>query len=173
MKIKTNPLSVKKIEEIATKVREHFNISLDTYFPIIEIVEELSNNGTFSLSIDSDSSFADNVYALYYPETNIMSLRESVYNECYEDVYRSNFTVAHELFHFMQAKILNFSFEEVEECESYEDIEWQANEFAAQLLIPSIALSLDTLEIVKTYHVSEEAVLVRKNKILTRNNKIT
>ena len=43
MKTKTNPLAVKNIEEIALRVRQEFNISEDTFFPIIDILEQLKN----------------------------------------------------------------------------------------------------------------------------------
>ncbi len=168
--IKTNPLSVKDIEQIAVKTRNHFNVSLDDAFPIIDIVEDLACKEVFNYIICEDEELKD-AYAKYDVKTNTIIIKESTYNECLDGVYRSNFTIAHEFFHFIQAKILKFDFEEVEKCASYTEIEWQANEFAAQLLIPTKALNLDIQEIINRYKVSEEFVLYRKLKYKKRNRK--
>ena len=168
MKIKTNPLAVKDIEEIALRVRQEFNISEDTFFPIIDILEQLNNEGKLNLEVCEDSFLVDE-YANYNPLTNTITVKESVYNESYSDIYRSNFTLAHEFFHYIQTKVLKFIFIEVDECKNYMDIEWQANEFAAQLLIPTKALTLEVADIVSIYHVSEEAAYYRKYKLKKRS----
>lgn len=163
MKISTTPLSVKNIEEYALNTRKNFNIGLDTFFPVVEILEKLNNSGYFNFVICEKEQML-NKYAYYNVSDNTIYVREDVYNECLDGVYRSNFTLAHEYFHYIQAKELKFNFTEVEECKSYCDIEWQANEFAAQLLIPSYALNLEPEEIARRYHVSLEAAAYRKLK---------
>ena len=95
---------------------------------------------------------------MYNPVDNFIYVKESVLKELEEKEYRANFTLAHELFHFIQCKILGFEFEEVECCKSYEDVEWQANEFAAQLLIPekyALAQNYDVQFIMEKFEVSE------------------
>ena len=52
----------------------------------------------------------------------------------------------------MQAQVLNFKFEEVSEVKSFMDPEWQANEFAAQLLIPEEYFDLPAEELVDKSH---------------------
>ena len=109
MKTKTNPLAVKDIEEIALRVRQEFNISEDTFFPIIDILEQLNNEGKLNLEVCEDSFLVDE-YANYNPLTNTITVKESVYNESYSDIYRSNFTLAHEFFHYIQTQVLKFTF---------------------------------------------------------------
>lgn len=166
---KTNPLSVKDIEELALKVRSHFNIKVDEYFPILSIIEKLDNEGKLYLEIVSDDELRDE-YALYIVESNTIRVKESVYNECYNGEYRSNFTLAHEFFHFMQAKILNFDFFEDDKVKAYCDVEWQANEFAGQLLIPTPYINLDYQELARKFHVSEECALTRQLNAKKRKN---
>ena len=91
-----------------------------------------------------------------------------------EDIigYRSNFTLAHELFHYMQVQVLDFKFEDVDDkVQSYCDPEWQANEFAGQLLLPEKYLDLEADELVERFHVSKECALYRKVKYKKRTKK--
>ena len=130
--IKTNPLSVKDIEKLAMAFREHYQIKKDEYFPVLEIIDKLYEDG----------------------------------------IYRSTFTLCHEFFHYVQSQLLKFEFEEVENCKSYEDIDWQANEFAGQILIPTEYIDYDEEYIQKNFHVSLECVLTRKAKSKKRAKKI-
>ncbi len=168
---KTNPLSVVRIKNLACQTRDYFKIDSNTYFPILPIIERMVVTGKLNLEIVEDESLKE-AYALYDLTQNTIFVRESVYNECYTGEYRSNFTLAHEFFHYIQGQVLNFSFEEVDKTLPYCDPEWQANEYAAQLLIPDSALELSNAEIVSRYHVSLEFVLTRKLKAQKRKNHI-
>ena len=173
---RTNPLTINKIEAIARKTREYFQVSNDSKFPIMEVIGYLFENYVLSLQVleDDNKIFDNDVPAVYNPIDNFIYVKESVLKELEEKEYRSNFTLAHELFHFIQCKILEFEFEDVEYCKSYEDAEWQANEFAAQLLIPTeyaMAQKYDVQFIIEKFEVSEIFANTRRIKCLKRKHK--
>lgn len=162
---KTNPLSVREIEIYANKIRREFNVDVNSYFPIYEILEKLHNDGSLTIQImdDNDSIFVDvNELAKYSPVDNFIYVKEKIIIAYEEKDYRSNFTLAHEFFHYIQHQILEFEFYNVEKCKSYEDPEWQANEFAGQLLIPTAFLELDDDTLCEMFHVTLECVVTRK-----------
>lgn len=169
--VKTNPLSVEKIENLAKKVRENFNISLDCAFPIFEILDKMCVEGLLTIQYmeDDNPMFDDGAVAFYNPIDNFIYIKESLLEDIENNNYRANFTLAHEFFHFIQFKILGFEFEEVENCESFRNVEWQANEFAGQLLIPTSFLSLNDDELSEKFRVSIESVLTRKLYFQKRN----
>ena len=169
--IRTNPLSVKSIENIANEIRNQFGIKIDSYFPILKVLDRLMYQDKLQYQIlgDDDQYLEGNTPAKYSPFENIIYIKESVIKEYDEGEYRSSFTLCHELFHYIQVQMLKFDFIEVESCKNYEDVEWQANEFAGQVLIPTEYIDLDEQEIVEKFHVSIECALIRKIKIKQRN----
>lgn len=171
---KTNPLSIARIKKEADRVRKEFNAPLDSFFPIYEYIQNLYDNGKLDYQIldDDDSMFGENEYAKYDMDNNIIYVKDSVDAEANEDIGRARFTLSHELFHYIQAKVLNFKFEETEDkVEDYKNPEWQANEFAGQLLVPDEYIHLSHEEIMEKFLVSEECALYRKVKAKRRKEK--
>lgn len=172
--IKTNPLSVKDIRSIAASIREQYGIAKDKAFPILEILNQLFYDNYLSIQLltDDDPYLDKNTPAVYNANDNFIYLKESVIEEIENGNYRSNFTLAHEFFHYLQHQVLGFTFEEVETRKTYEDPEWQANEFAGELLLPKKYLEIvDDEYLSKHFQVSLECVLTRKVKDKKRNNK--
>lgn len=163
---KTNPLKIVEIENIANKVRRKFGVSLDSSFPILEVLERLHYSGLLTIQYleDDDPLFEEDTPAKYNHAENYIYVKESVLEELENHEYRANFTLAHELFHYFQCQVLGFKFEEIEKCCCFENPEWQANEFAAQLLIPTkyIVGDCNTKLIADIFNVSESCVLTRK-----------
>ena len=173
--IKTNPLSVKDIRNIASSIREQYGIAKDQAFPILEILKQLFYDNFLSIQLlaDDDSYLDKNTPAVYNANDNFIYLKESVIEEVESGNYRSNFTLAHEFFHYLQHQVLGFTFEEVEERKTYEDPEWQANCFAGELLLPDEYLSNEDNDYLAShFQVSMECVLTRKVKNKKRKNKI-
>ncbi|CDC71371.1 putative toxin-antitoxin system toxin component [Staphylococcus sp. CAG:324] len=169
--IKTNPLSVKDIEELASNLRKEAGITDDVAFPIFDYINELSDKGLLTIQIldNNDSYLEENVPAKYNTIDNFIYIKEQVLDDYENNIYWSNFTLAHELFHYLQSRILNFKFEDVVECKTYEDPEWQANNFAGELLVPKKYLDLDDEELVNRFKVTMECVLTRKVQRKKRN----
>ena len=169
--IKTNPLSVKDIAGIAKRIRTDYNIKEDEAFPILDYLNYLYDNELVGIIIldDNDPYLDKNTPAVYNAFDNFIYLKESVITEVESGNYRSNFTLAHELFHYLQNQILGFTFEEVEDRKTYEDPEWQSNCFAGELLLPTEYLDKDDEYLATHFKVSMECVLTRKVKNKKRN----
>lgn len=115
--------------------------------------------------------FEEDTPAKYNPANNFIYVKESALEELENGEYRANFTLAHEFFHFLQCKVLDFSFCDAEYCPSYADAEWQADEFAGQLLIPSPNVYLDNYDIshiAETFKVSPVCAATGRVKALNR-----
>lgn len=171
--IKTNPLSVKNIERIALELRDEFNVKETEFFPIIKVLDTFFEKNLLSYQIvDNDTKLMDeSCVAIYNAKENFIYIKRSVIEEYEQGIYRSAFTLCHELFHFIQNIALKFEFEECDKCKYYEDVDWQANEFAGQVLIPTKYLALDEETMQKMYHVSLECALTRKAKAKKRLKK--
>jgi len=173
--IKTNPYNVSQIKKVADELRKSYNVPSDTFFPIYDYIMALCDADYLEYQIldDDNKFFAEGEYAKYCGVDNTIYVKDSVDAEVTEQSvigYRSNFTLAHELFHFIQVQVLKFNFENVDEKpQAFCDPEWQANEFAGQLLVPEKYLNLEEEEIMNRFHVSQECALYRKLKYKTRN----
>jgi len=168
--IKTNPLSINNIKTLAKEIRKLYNVKLSEPFPIMEFLDSLVDKNKLTIQVldNNDPYLDEKTLALYNPTDNFIYMKESVLEEYDNKIYRANFTLAHELFHFLQAQVLNFSFEEVEKCEAYEEAEWQANEFAGELLLPYEYINDKDEILSKHFHVSLECVYTKKVNILKR-----
>ena len=162
MKIKTNPLSRKKIENIALNVRKYFNIADDELFPIEQIFEQSEINGLFSIFYCND--LPTNTVSYYDPQLNAFYFNESIFDDIKHGNNRNRFTLCHEFFHFIQAKYLCFNFIETDDdIKPYEDIEWQADNFAGFLLLPTSQLLIYNKDvIIRKFKISQSSYLTRK-----------
>ena len=81
--IKTNPLSVKDIRNIASSIREQYGIAKDQAFPILEILKQLFYDNFLSIQLlaDDDSYLDKNTPAVYNANDNFIYLKESVIQE--------------------------------------------------------------------------------------------
>ena len=83
------------------------------------------------------------------------------------------------MFHYFQCQVLDFRFEEVENCRCFENPEWQADEFAAQLLVPTkyVVGDCDTKLVAEMFNVSESCVVTRKlyyeRRLKRKNEKLS
>ena len=91
---KTNPLKIVEIENIANKVRREFGVSLDSPFPILEVLEKLHYGGLLTIQYkeDDDPMFEENTPAKYNPIDNFIYVKISVLEEVETNEYRANFT---------------------------------------------------------------------------------
>lgn len=113
---------------------------------------------------DNSNELAINEYAKYIPSENIIKIKQSVYDGAVDGNGKDRFTLAHELGHAILHRELALS-----RCDrkpkTYEDPEWQANEFAANVLCPMNEISnKDIFKIAETYGVSLEVAQNQINK---------
>lgn len=163
---KTNPLKIVEIANYANNLRRELGISLDSPFPILDVIDKFHGNGLLTMQCleDDDPLLEEDTPAKYNPADNFIYVKTSVLEELENNEYRANFTLAHELFHYFQCQVFEFEFEEVESCPDFVNAEWQANEFAGQLLVPTkyIVGECDTKMIADKFRVSETCVATRK-----------
>ena len=170
---KTNPLSVKDIEYYANRIRKEFNVDLNSYFPILDFLDYLFESKALSIQyLENDNPLLESdCPAKYSPIDNFIYIKESVLDEYENGIYRAAFTLAHELFHYIQIQVLEMDYIEKDECKPYENADWQANEFAGQLLIPTEYIECPVDFLMRKFRVSEECVLTRKLYASKRQNK--
>lgn len=164
------PLSTLAVKRAALDYRDKNSDCINKY-GVIDVLKVLeAKHKKYVIVPDEELLLAD---AITKANGEIL-IRESVYVQAYYDDYRSRFTIAHELGHavlhapfdgFGQGRdILAYK-------ERYYDSEWQANTFAAELLIPTSTLiylrtegvSLDVIS--KKFMVSKQCLETKINKI--------
>lgn len=133
-----DPLSRKDIREMAYCIRKKFNLENEIYFPIVELMEMLSNSGVFNLEICSKEEMGTK-FGETIPYENTIKIREDIYEKACEGDGFSRATLAHEFFHWLSHSEKNVSLcrkaEDLKNRKAYEDPEWQANCFAGELLV--------------------------------------
>ena len=163
------PKSRNEIKTFANKFRKIFGLNKEARFPIIEFIEWLMPqiDEKFDLEIVEVSELPY-TYAVTYPDESRMVIRRDVYDDVCEDQGRARFTVAHELGHYWYHGDLGFARSE-ERPEAYRDPEWQANVFAAELLIPfELTKDMSVDEIAEKCKVSKQCAKIQYNENLKR-----
>jgi hypothetical protein len=168
-----NPMSRAEIRKIANSIRERFNFT-KLKFPLLEFVE-------FIIPTFIDKDFwleilpvneMPNAYAQAVPEEHKIVLREDVYNEICKGNPRHYFTLAHEVGHYILHKKENILILKLSDPDfssviirKFEEPEWQANTFAAELLVPSELIGdLSVEQIAKSCGVSKQVAAIQLNK---------
>ena len=97
---------------------------------------------------------------------NEMKIRRDVYEGAIIGDGRSRFTLCHELFHYLFHTSENISFARSDEkLPSYLDPEWQANTFAAELMIPiDLVKGMTVSEVVDKCKVSRQCAQIQMKK---------
>ena len=146
---KAKPLSRKAIANIAKSFRKRMNLDGECYFPILEFIENVlpQIDPNFDYEIVDYSELSVGTYALTYPDSSKMIIRKDVYDAACANQGRARFTLAHELWHYLGHESENISFaRSTEKVPAYMDPEWQANTFAAELLIPNYLVNGMTVD---------------------------
>lgn len=146
------------IEDLATKVREHWGIGDK---PIANIVHLLERNGIMVFSVDTDSQKVD-AFCQHRTGRPFIFLGNDK-----QSAFRRQFDGGHELGHIlMHADIDN---QEILSREEIKLMEYQANRFASSLLLPAEAFAktvtstslLHFVELKKYWQVSIGAMIYR------------
>ena len=133
-----HPISRRDIRALTNRIRNLLGLSDDFYFPIVPFIEQVMPMifDGFCYEI-VDTPEMPGRYAEAFPQLNLMRIREDVYINATNDIGRDRFTLAHEVGHFILhgegrvalARIID------ENIPAYRKPEWQANAFAAELMI--------------------------------------
>ncbi|WP_444996699.1 ImmA/IrrE family metallo-endopeptidase [Aliikangiella sp. IMCC44359] len=168
---KVERLNQKNIMQKAASLRgaaQHF-ITLDTgYFDLGEFVCYLLDNNDilFEMQIVEDELTQEEGIAI--PSKNGIAMPDHVFNSLMDNQPRARFTVAHELGHLMLHEQKVYYLNGIDSWHHHEeDSEWQANMFAAHLLIDfEKAKNLKTADQIATqFGVSMEVAMIYMKNI--------
>lgn len=136
MNIRATALSRESIRNLTLKLREKCGMQEQLYFPIVPFIEWVLGDpdNDFDYEIVPASEMGD-TYGTTNTESNIMRIREDVYNGAVAGNPRDRFTLCHELGHFLlhQPQFVSYARGDIP---TYCQPEWQANTFAAELMAP-------------------------------------
>ncbi len=139
---KVAPTSKKKIRDLAETFWRGIN-SPTEQFPIVQMVDvalgqHFGDRYTFALL---DKEYMGDSHGLTEPDQLVMLIRSDVYEGANRGVGRDRFTLAHELGHLFLHGGGRYLQRAAPDAgppthKKYEDSEWQADQFAAELLMP-------------------------------------
>lgn len=161
-----NPISMLSIAKGTKAIRLMNPDFIDSFgrFDVVRYLELVYKN--FKVVEDSE---LPNVYALTLPDGTII-LKQSVYDGAAQGEGRDRFTIAHELGHcFLHLEQAGMAREAQTTDKPYCNSEWQANEFAAQLLLPfsyvKKLVKIPTDKLATIFGVSKQCAEYRKEKL--------
>lgn len=134
--VKVSPLTTKDIRGIANNVRELFNIN-NAYLDIIDLFENKLLDYGVVVDICTKEELGKD-HGLTMPDQGIIRIREDVYIGAHEGKGRDRFTCCHELAHLIMHSGVSFARSQsaANDHRWFEDSEWQANTFAAEIMMP-------------------------------------
>ncbi|MGN0489391.1 MAG: ImmA/IrrE family metallo-endopeptidase [Ruminococcus sp.] len=139
-------------------------IGADTpYFDVCKFIEiDLPKyDATFSYEYVESSDLPENTYAYYDPINNVMKIEQDVYLLASSGNGRHRFTIAHEIGHYFTSDEYGYTRKLAEDIPIYFNPEWQANVYAAELLMPSeMIVNMTVDEIVEKCQVSRQAAII-------------
>jgi hypothetical protein len=165
------PRSTANIEELADMVRRFFDLDRTPWFPVVEFLEfglDWVAPG-FVYDIRDRAELGARMGAVDSTK-NLLFIREDVYEGAIRGVARDRFTISHEIGHaLMHTGALNRLASKSQRL-AFLNPEWQANQFAASLLMPrNLITSCGSLgEVVDRFGVSGMAAKVRAKALKLR-----
>jgi len=146
--IQVPPTSRKDICNLTGKIRQVLGIKDSDAFPIIRFLEWVMPEIFQGFDLEIIPKFSDEREACCFPDGNesnpegpVILLTEAVYEKACRNDGRARFTVAHEIGHVFLHRGIPPSFSRSGlkgvELKPFENSEWQANTFAADLLMPA------------------------------------
>jgi Zn-dependent peptidase ImmA (M78 family) len=167
---RVSPRSTQVIRVEAQSVRDALRI-VTPKFPLTQVLEVALPTAVEDFVCDIREDFemkalyGANIEAMTTPDRLLIELRASTYDGLCREQGRPRFTVAHELGHLFlhQKESQRFARASSSQIQPYENSEWQANTFAAELLMPlHMACECTSAEeISEVFAVSKEAAAFR------------
>lgn len=160
------------IGALASRVRAQFGLSDQLRFPIMDLLERILDQELSWLRLEIETKQQMNEAEGYTcPNGTFIRLREDVYNGAWSGNGRDRFTAAHELGHFaMHTGTPLARATRQDDVPSYRLAEPQANQFAAELLMPVewVRRSDSGQELAARFGVSHEAACRRLGQLIKR-----
>lgn len=150
-----------EIGEIANNLRQNLGLAEQPRFPVIEMIEQVLDQKLNLVRLDvGDQHEMDGAEGLTCPNGKFIMLRDDVYDGVCSGDHRARFTTAHELGHWvLHTNISMARAYRGDGTPSFRLAEPQANQFAAELLMPEnfVAAWDDETSLVERFGVSLSA----------------
>jgi len=163
--------SIAKIRTHALAVRQKLIARDAPFFRMAPFIEGLFEYG-ITCDVVDDAELPFGIEACCVPERLLITFSNITYEKACSDDPRARFTVIHELGHILLAHTRTFNREDGKKIEAFEDSEWQANQFAAEFLMPLTHMSANgyttTDELILNYQVSHPAAERRITQLSKR-----
>lgn len=158
--IKVKPRSKSSIAGLAGAFRRKVCKTEDTdcldILKVLELVLPKLTGEEFEF-FPLDNELMGDTEAAMSPDRMKMCIRQDVYDALHEGDLRARFTIAHELGHFVLHEGVALARGNAKDHKIYEDSEWQANCFAAELLAPiNQCIDMTEDEIMEKFHISRQ-----------------
>lgn len=162
MNIRAAALSRADIRGITMELRKICGMQNEPYFPIVQFIEWILGDpdNDFDFEIVPKNEMQD-TYGITNTASNLMRIREDVYDGAVKGVPRDRFTLCHELGHFLlhQPRLVSYARGNIP---TYCQPEWQANTFAAELMAPyDLVRNMSANEIAEKCGMSKEAANIQ------------
>lgn len=163
------PMSTKSIREIALAVRSLFGIKTN-FCDVVGIVELFGHGflSDFSFEVvDDNEESMKGKWAETFPDKKLVRVKNSVYIKACEGDGQARYTIAHELGHLFLRHRFDKSFSRYNgDLPRWRDSEWQADTFAAELLMcVNLVMGMTANEIAEKCVVSYSAAETRRRKL--------
>lgn len=170
------PRSIVDIRQCAKEIREIFEFP-DGPIDLGYFLEHLFLYGVTVDVIDEwdESSFLNHTEACCIPETATIYLSEYTYKQACHNHPRTRYTIMHELGHLVLGHSRTFHRGlSLQQAKPFIDSEWQADQFAAEILMPLDIIRRDGLfspgRIQDRFGVSSQASEIRYRQLVKRGD---
>jgi Zn-dependent peptidase ImmA (M78 family) len=165
------PRSWNAIGDLTDGIRHHFGLADVSSFPIMEFIEKVLDQKLGLLRLEVGTQIEMGAAEGHTcPNGTFIELRQDVYKAAWAGDGRARFTAAHELGHFVMHTNTPLARATAATAQPYRRSEPQANQFAAEILMPPrfFRLSDDPNEVMDRHGVSYEAACNRLRYLHSR-----
>ncbi|MBS8275149.1 ImmA/IrrE family metallo-endopeptidase [Thalassospira tepidiphila] len=172
------PYSWDEIHHTTERLRAEFNQTRSPAFPIMEFLEQVLDQEMDEISFRVGSiGEMGSAEGLTCPYGTFIELREDVYEAAWQNGGRARFTAAHELGHLILHSDSNSPLKRAtlsHRLPAYRRCEPQANQFAAELLMPrGYITTTDSASSVSARHLVSIEAAANRIQFLQRRNLLT
>lgn len=179
--VRVPPLSIAQLRELAGVIRAGLHLSPVESFPVLYFLEHALSKAIPGFDFAVVDELSDGNEACAYPDGctenpdgPFIELTTEAYERACAGHGRDRLTVLHEISHtLLHRKVaVHYRGPRGEELKAYENSEWQANQLAAELLMPpqSFSAHRSLYKFCRTMGVSRRAAEIQGKKLLERGD---